>query len=74
LAVFLTDKKELGKDFIEYDTAYGFKGNYPLPSGKLLVLLLYTYGHLWTTIRRYIPYKETYYRGLIGQDVEIKIV
>lgn len=81
LAVFVCDRKEIGELFQKYDTLFIDNkekdfGFYTLPSGKLLVLLLITgaKGHLWTTIRRWTPWKETYYRGLVGQDVEIEIV
>jgi len=78
LQVFVCDRKDLGELFVNYDTAYS-KGFYELPKGKLLVLLLQSqgngmfFGDVWTTIRRYIPYKEEYYRGLIGQDIKIEI-
>lgn len=84
LEVLTVDKKDLGKDFIEYDTTYYermgdelIKKNYPLPKGKVLVLLLnspYAFqAHLWTTVRRHTPEKEAYYRGLRGQKVHIDI-
>jgi len=51
--------------------------SYPLPNGKVLVLLLWSWGeiskHVWTTIRRWTPEKEAYYRSIRGQTVEIVI-
>lgn len=47
---------------------------YPLPSGKLLVLLLQTIdergSHIWTTVRRHTPEKATYYRSMRGKMFE----
>ena len=87
LEVLISEKKELSKDFIDYDI--GFleciskeeqkyrKGYYPLPDGKLLILLLLTTNssgaHLWTTIRRWTPEKEEYYKSLRGKVVLIEI-
>lgn len=89
LEVFITDRKELSKSFIEYDTSFwardysssdtfAKKENYPLPKGKVLILLLYNpnpFGNpiLFTTVRRATPEKEAYYRSLRGQEVEIVI-
>lgn len=85
LEVLISERKELSKEFIEYDTAFCecvakeekkyHKGYYPLPNGKLLILLLVTTNssgkHLWTTIRRWTPEKERYYKSLRGKEVEI---
>lgn len=77
LAVFNADTKELGELFIMRDTHImdGEEGKdfYDLPKGKVLILLLTTECHMWTTIRRWTPWKETYYRSIIGQGVEIVI-
>lgn len=78
LQVFVCDRKDLGELFVNYDTAYS-EGSYELPKGKLIVLVLQSFngrffGDLWTTIRRFIPYKEKYYRSLLGQEVKIEIV
>lgn len=84
LAVFSADTKEFGELFIKHDTLYWNNGKrdpkagigfYELPKGKVLVLLLITghKGHLWTTVRRWTPEKERYYRGIIGQGVQIEI-
>ena len=76
LAVFVDDVNNLGELFVKYDTLYIEKGVplfYPLPKGKVLVLVLITQSVIWTTIRRWLPYKETYYRSIVGQDVDIVI-
>lgn len=86
LDVLVIDRKELHESFIEYDTRYlewVYVGhiripkvkNYPLPSGKVLVLLLLSKNQkrLFTTIRRWTPEKEKYYRNLRGQEVKIEI-
>ena len=50
------------------------KHNYPLPTGKLLILLLQTVNesgaHLWTTVRRSTPEKKIYYRSMRGKQFE----
>jgi len=69
LDVIGIDLRQLSDPFREYDTTYN-GGAYPLPkSGKYLILmLLSSKGHLWTTIRSaYPPSKEAHYRGNIGQ-------
>lgn len=74
LEVFIVQRDGLCDGFVEYDTRILDGGNYPLPNGKLLVLLLKTQKDvLWTTIRRYTPDKESYYRGLRGQKMSILI-
>ena len=77
LEVFISDKKELHESFINYDTRiktdYRKKEYYPLPNGKLIILLLCTDVEIWTTIRRWTPEKEKYYRSIRGQNVEIVI-
>lgn len=84
MAVFVADTKEFGELFTKYDTLYFKKsfsrmengvGYYSLPKGKVLVLLFMTGypGKVWTTIRRWTPAKEKYYRGIVGQDVKILI-
>ena len=84
--VVITDKSELSDSFIEYDTLFRNwtknpktplpDGMYELPKGKLILLLLIANegkGWLWTTIRRWTPEKEKYYRSIQGQNVEIVI-
>lgn len=74
LQVFTCNRDQLGQDFVLYDSSYP-DGVYELPAGKLLVLLLSSGDStLWTTVRSWRPSKEIYYRGLIGQEVEIEIV
>ena len=81
LDVLKTNYKELSPEFRVYDTEYD-NGYYELPKTDLLILILISYipnasgganEHLWTTIRRQTPEKESYYRGLRGQIVEIEI-
>ena len=84
LEVLTVEQKELSSGFVEYDTSYFerlggelIKKNFPLPKGKVLILILnspYAFkDNLWTTIRRYTPEKEKYYRSIRGQKVEIVI-
>jgi len=82
MEVLSTTTEDLSKEFVSYDTTYmDFDGlipeikNYPLPKGKILVLLLLSDAtkRLWTTIRRWTPEKEAYYRRMRGEQVEIVI-
>lgn len=77
LQVFKVERSELGSLFEEYDTewmdAQGKRNFYPLPDGPLLVLLLFTAGQIWTTIRRWDAQKEHHYRRLQGRAVGIEI-
>lgn len=73
LEVLLTTKENLSQDFIQYDTVTIHDDHYPLPSGRLIVLLLITDNQLWTTIRRFTQDKYEYYRNLRGQMVNIEI-
>lgn len=79
IQLFTTDSDNLSKSFIYYDTEKTRGENYLLPKGKLIVLLLLTYDKtiedfvLWTTIRRWTPKKEKYYRSKIGEEFEIEI-
>jgi len=71
----------LHPEFIIYDTSTENKGErYQLPRGvPLLVLLLHSLQEdsmcwqLWTTIRRWTPEKEAYYRHMRGEQVDIVI-
>lgn len=65
---------DLGQKYIEMDTETVDGQFYPLPKTDLLIIHLYTEGKDWQTIRRWTPQKEKYYRGLVGHEVEIKIV
>jgi len=77
IQVFIIDSSELTKEFIEYDTFYGVKEGkpqfYELPKGKLLVLLFQENDndYLFTTIRRWTPQKEKYYKSMQGNIFEI---
>lgn len=78
LLVFRTHYDKLDKDFIAYDTCYEDKdGNmcfYELPKTEVLVLLFFSKnGELFTTIRRFTPQKETYYKSLIGKWFKVVI-
>ena len=75
LEVFTVNVDDLHPNFVEYDTRIVDGGNYPLPVGKVLVLLLQSEsGALFTTIRRCTPSKREHYRGLRGKMVEIDVV
>lgn len=88
LEIFLVEKKDLGVSFVEYDTSYFErdystsetfmkKNNYPLPNGKLIILMLQSYNssglHIWTTVRRWTAEKEQYYRSKRGERFKIEI-
>jgi len=84
MEVLTASTEDLAEGFIEYDTTYYerngsvlIKQNYPLPKGKVLILILnspYAFKYvLWTTVRRWTPEKEKYYRSIRGQNVEIVI-
>lgn len=68
------DKNALSKEFLEYDTKTVEGNYYNLPDNKkLMVLLLLTDNHLWTTIRTWNFDKEFYYRTIIGKSLKIDI-
>ena len=84
--VLIIDESDISESFREYDTCYenfdkdtGYALKpecYPLPKGKLILLLLIANsgsGWLWCTMRRWTPEKEKYYRSIRGQNVEIVI-
>lgn len=83
IAIFKVKLEDLHKSFLEYDTTYienDGKGNlsvnhYPLPkTGDYMVLLLQSdYNKIWTTIRRWNPEKEDYYRSHLGEEVKIEV-
>ena len=76
LEIFVAYRKDLHECFIEYDTSYGDEGEkYPLPKGKLIVMLLQTRDSkvLWTTMRRCTPNKLKYYSGLRGSFVKCEV-
>lgn len=76
LEVFKAHKKDLHECYIEYDTAFienEIKGNYKLPEGWVLVLLLIddTF-NIFTTIRSYNPDKEKFYKSNRGKSFKIE--
>jgi len=74
LEVLVANRATLHSAFVEYDTAIIGGGNYALPDGKVLVLLLQAEGgELWTTVRRWTPDKEQYYRGLRGTRLAVVV-
>jgi len=86
LDVFVTDLGKLPKEFLEYDTAYWDEKklkteHYKLGFRKAIVIVLFsTYKYsnyidkkLWTTIRKWTPEKEEYYKQLIGKEVMIRV-
>jgi hypothetical protein len=78
LAVFRTHYDKLDKDFIAYDTAYEDKEGkmcfYQIPKTEVLVLLFFSKnGELFTTIRRFIPSKEEYYKSMVGKWFRVRI-
>lgn len=77
LEVLIADKNDLSESFKNYDTFY-HQGFYELPKGKLLILLLRSQSShypdsLWTTVRRWTPEKEAYYRRMRGEVFDIVI-
>ena len=76
LEVFVVDRDDLHEGFVDYDVSHGINGEkYPLPKGKLIVLLLQTMDDklLWTTIRRCTPSKLKYYSGIRGSFVKCEV-
>ncbi len=76
IQVFVVDFEDLSKEFIEYDTQFVDKdsfGNYPLPRGKLLVLLFRDFWNLFTTVRRWTPEKQKYYQSNTGNLFNVVI-
>lgn len=70
--------KDLPDRLIEWDTAYGDfdepAKHYDLSKlTEVLVLLFLSGDYLFTTIRRWTPQKEAFYRSKIGQIFEIEI-
>lgn len=68
-----TRYSDLSEDFIKADTEKMDGTFYPLPKGDLLIIKLYTRGHVWQTVRPWNEEKEIYYRMLVGKEVEIDI-
>jgi hypothetical protein len=79
LHVFRVEISDLQKPFVDYDTDNGL---YTLPPHGPVIVLLFlkpsdtpgiTDKNLFTTIRRWQPWKETFYRELIGQRFEVVV-
>lgn len=65
----------LSPDFLDYDTAIEGGGFYPLPTKGRFLMLIFARPDgigLFTTLRRWTPKKEQYYRGLIGQRFTVE--
>ena len=73
MQVFKIDGKDLSQNFIDYDTHIEPSGFYELPKGLVLVLLFAESETVFTTIRRWTPQKEKYYRSMMGNEFEIEI-
>jgi hypothetical protein len=80
LHVFIIDRKDMGKDFLAFDTSYHSNGTikqFGLGSGSQLVLLLIDEEcNLFTTIRSNFPItKRDYYISNIGNIFEcVKVI
>ena len=77
LGVEAWDVEKLPASFKDYDAEYEGEGAtlyYHLPEkGKVIVLFLWGEHTLFTTIRRWSPSKEKYYRDLVGCDFLIDL-
>lgn len=79
LDVLIVELSELSAAFLDYDTECG---KFKLPKrGKYMMLILEKPHEDWvcasdllTTLRRWTPEKERYYRGLIGQVLDVEYV
>jgi hypothetical protein len=81
--VFVIDSSELTPIMVHYDTEYLYdvdckQGFYPLPKGKCLLLIFQHWVSrdipiIFTTIRRWTPEKERYYKGLTNQVFDVRI-
>jgi len=77
LLVLKTHYSELSEGFIKYDTEYlDGSGYYELPKTALLLLVFTlnsTFPVIFTTLRRWTPKKEEYYRSKQGELFKIEI-
>lgn len=80
LDVFKVNLEDLSPFMRGYDTKYPTKGKigyYPLPRRGIYLLLIFKkkgrIPFLFTTIRRWTPQKEKYYRGAIGEEFKVVI-
>ena len=73
---------DLSEEFKKYDTYYldedDTEGYYKLPKTNLLILFLVPHAlippaRLFTTIRRWTPKKEKFYRSKIGEEFRIEV-
>lgn len=72
--VFPVQVSDLSKEFVVYDTTIKNGGQYKLPNGRVLVLLLKTSeDQIWTTIRRFTTTKCKYYRESRGKRFNIVV-
>lgn len=72
IQVFKTHFKELSDNFIVYDACFenaaGNNDLYQLPRTDLIVLVFLRRNNtLYTTVRRWTPEKEKYYRAKVGE-------
>lgn len=85
LEVYLKDREDLSVAFVEYDTTYIIDhaiglfseetlGHYKLPEGRVLVLLFIGDQMIpFTTVRRYTPEKDRFYRENLRKVFDIII-
>lgn len=77
LQVFACDARDLSPEFKKYDTSYHTLAGisyYPIPEeGRVLVMLLLTGKHLWTTVRSWNTDKEAYYKEMQGGALPIEV-
>lgn len=81
VGVFPVNLEDLPEDFLHYDTTYTARNGrfkeYALPKqGKYLLLLflsgqVYDFPFVFTTLRKWTPEKEGYYKSKIGEKFEI---
>lgn len=74
LQILRADFSELTAEFVEYDTD---NGKYKLPKEGPCIVLLFQkrtpVPHLFTTVRPCTPDKLEYYRGMIGEVVDLQV-
>ena len=79
LDVTVRNRRELHKDFIQYDTLYfirGFEPRYYELQGEKFIYLLFLAlpsGMMFTTLRRYSEEKYEKYRHLIGKLFDVVV-
>lgn len=80
LDVHNVELSELSKRFLEYDATAISGEVFPLPKrGKYLMLIfkkpqILHELNLFTTLRRWTPEKERYYKSLIGKTLDVEYV